>query len=135
MNLAKTDRLKRNYERAVALTQQLVQIPSVYRPEDPEGNEEKVANFTANYLRELGIDVYVEEVEPGRPNVIGVIDSGKPGKTLIFEGHTDVVTEGDRGSWKYDHLLSQHPYDLRRSVFYPVSRNQSHRSSKVIRML
>ncbi|SFE44597.1 succinyl-diaminopimelate desuccinylase [Lentibacillus persicus] len=102
MTTIKTDRLKRDYERAVALTQQLVRIPSVYRPEDPKGNEEEVASFTADYLRDLGIDVYVEEVEPGRPNVIGVIDSGKPGKTLIFEGHTDVVTEGDRESWNYD---------------------------------
>ena len=56
----------------------------------------------ADYLRSLSIDVYVEEVAPGRPNVIGVVDSGKPGKTLLFEGHTDVVTEGDREAWTYD---------------------------------
>lgn len=102
MNLAKTARFERDYERVVSLTQQLVQIPSVYRPEETGSNEEKVAHFTADYLRGLGIDVHVEEVEPDRPNVIGVIDSGKPGKTLVFEGHTDVVTEGDRGSWQYD---------------------------------
>ena len=24
------------------------------------------------------------------------------GKTLLFEGHTDVVTEGDRDAWTYD---------------------------------
>jgi len=102
MNLTKSNRIKRDYERVVSLTQQLVRIPSVYRPEDPDSNEEKVAHFVADYIRNLGIDVHVEEVAPGRPNVIGVVDSGKPGKTLLFEGHTDVVTEGDRERWKYD---------------------------------
>lgn len=100
--LTQQARLDRDYQRAVSLTQQLVRIPSVFRPEDPDANEEKVAHFVADYLRELGIEVFVEEVAPGRPNVIGVVDSGKPGKTLLFEGHTDVVTEGDRASWTYD---------------------------------
>ncbi|SES91673.1 succinyl-diaminopimelate desuccinylase [Oceanobacillus limi] len=103
MKLVKEDQVRRDYERVVSLTQQLVRIPSVYRPEDPDGNEQKAATFVANYLKNIdGIDVHVEEVAPGRPNVIGVVDSGKPGKTLLFEGHTDVVTEGDRSAWKYD---------------------------------
>ncbi|MGP4106025.1 M20 family metallopeptidase [Virgibacillus sp. L01] len=102
MNEVKTDQIKRDYERVVSLTQQLVRIPSVFRPEDPDANEEQVAQFVAKYLRNIGIDVHMEEVAPGRPNLVGVIDSGKPGKTLLFEGHTDVVTEGDRSSWKHD---------------------------------
>jgi succinyl-diaminopimelate desuccinylase len=95
-------RFTRDREEVISLTQQLVRIPSVYRPGVEGGNEEKVAHFVADYLRSLGIEVHVEEVEPGRPNVIGIIDSGKPGKTLLFEGHTDVVTEGDRDSWTLD---------------------------------
>jgi succinyl-diaminopimelate desuccinylase len=95
-------RFTRDREEVISLTQQLVRIPSVYRPGVEGGNEEKVAHFVADYLRSLGIEVHVEEVEPGRPNIIGIIDSGKPGKTLLFEGHTDVVTEGDRDSWTLD---------------------------------
>lgn len=102
MGALAAERRRRDYERAVFLTQQLVRIPSVYRPGDPDGNELKVANFVASYLRSIGIKVHMEEVFPGRPNVIGVLDSGKPGKTLIFAAHTDVVTAGDRKSWKYD---------------------------------
>src|ERR687895_420271 len=42
----------------------------------------------------------VEEVAPGRPNVVCVIEGGAgPGPTLLFEGHTDVVTEGDPAEW------------------------------------
>lgn len=86
----------------VRLTQQLVQIPSVFRPGQPDGNEERVALFVADYLRSMGLQVFYEEVVPGRPNVIAFYDSGRPGKTLLFEAHTDVVTEGDRDKWSYD---------------------------------
>ena len=89
-------------QEVVRLTQELVRIPSVYRPEQPGGNEERVALFVADYLRNMGMQVYYEEVVPGRPNVIAIYDSGKPGKTLLFEAHTDVVTEGDRDAWSYD---------------------------------
>lgn len=98
----KQARLLRDGKEVVELTKKLVKIPSVYRPGIEGGNEEKVAQFTADYLRGLGIEVHIEEVEPGRPNVIGIVDSGRPGKTLLFEGHTDVVTEGDRDAWTYD---------------------------------
>ncbi|AUD13055.1 MULTISPECIES: M20 family metallopeptidase [unclassified Planococcus (in: firmicutes)] len=99
----KSDSYTRDRKAVIELTQQLVQIPSVYRGEGVEGgNEEKVANYVAEHLKGIGIETHIEEVVPGRPNVIGIIDSGKPGKTLLFEGHTDVVTEGDRKAWKYD---------------------------------
>jgi succinyl-diaminopimelate desuccinylase len=86
----------------IALTQNLVRIPSVYRPNQPDGNESKVAYYIYDYLKKLGLEVHIEEVVKGRPNVIGILDSGKPGKTLLFEGHTDVVTEGDHTAWSYD---------------------------------
>lgn len=92
----------RDREAVIQLTKELVQIPSVYREGEPDGNETKVAMYVADYLRSIGIETHVEEVVPGRPNVIGVVDSGKPGKTLLFEGHTDVVTEGNRDAWTYD---------------------------------
>lgn len=95
-------RVLRDSKRVIELTRKLVRIPSVYRPNQPDGNEEKVAAFVADFLKDLGLEVHVEEVVPGRPNVIGILDSGVPGKTLLFEGHTDVVTEGDRSLWKYD---------------------------------
>lgn len=97
----------RDREAVINLTTDLVRIPSVYRENDPYGNETKVALYVAQYLRDRGIETHVEEVVPGRPNVIGIVDSGKPGKTLLFEGHTDVVTEGDKDAWKYDPFSAQ----------------------------
>lgn len=102
MSIELTETYKRDREAVIQLTKELVQIPSVYRENDPEGNELKVATYVANYLQEIGIETHIQEVVPGRPNVIGIVDSGKPGKTLLFEGHTDVVTAGNLDAWDYD---------------------------------
>ncbi|WP_462413617.1 M20 family metallopeptidase [Neobacillus sp. Marseille-QA0830] len=96
------ERFLRDSQRVIDLTQKLVRIPSVYRPNKPDGNEQKVALFTADFLKRLGLEVHIEEVAAGRLNVIGILDSGIPGKTILLEGHTDVVTEGDRSQWNYD---------------------------------
>lgn len=98
---------ERDREDVIRLTQQLVRIPSVYRPGQPDGNEAQVARFIYEFLREMGLEVHLEEVQPGRPNVIGILDSGQAGKTLLFEGHTDVVTEGDPSAWEYDPFEAQ----------------------------
>lgn len=42
-------------------------------------------------MRELGLQVHVEEVATGRPNVIGVLEGPVPGPTLMFCGHLDTV--------------------------------------------
>jgi len=95
-------RYLRDREAVLNLTTNLVRIPSVYRENDSDANETKVAIYVAQYLKDIGIETHIEEVVPGRPNVIGIVDSGKPGKTLLFEGHTDVVTEGDVNLWEHD---------------------------------
>ena len=85
-------------EHLVRLTQDLIRIPSVRR----EGEkEERVALFLSHLLEEEGLDVVVETVEPGSPNVIAVLHGQSEGPCLMFEGHTDVVTEGDVSEWKY----------------------------------
>ena len=58
--------------------------------------EEGAARLVAHQLRDFGWTPEIDLVAPGRPNVIAVVDGGRPGPTLMFEGHTDVVTEGDR---------------------------------------
>ena len=88
-------------EELVRLTRELVRIPSVYRPEQPDGNEARVARFVADYLERAGFEVRVEEVAPGRPNVWAVWEGDRPGKTLLFEAHTDVVTEGSAEDWDH----------------------------------
>ena len=66
-------------EALVRLTRELVHIPSVYRPEQPDGNEAHVARFVADYLERAGFSVGTEEVAPDRPNVWGVWEGERPG--------------------------------------------------------
>jgi succinyl-diaminopimelate desuccinylase len=84
----------------VRLTQELVRIPSVHAPEAGR-SEAPAAALVAQTMRDFGWQVEVEEVAPGRPNVIGTIEGGLPGPTLLFEGHTDVVTEGALDGWSF----------------------------------
>jgi succinyl-diaminopimelate desuccinylase len=85
----------------VALTRALVRIDSVVRPGEPSGNETRVAEYLAGELRRRSLDVRVDEVVPGRPNVVADWRTGRPGRALLLEGHTDVVTEGDPAAWTY----------------------------------
>lgn len=78
--------------------QELTQIPSVWKPELGTG-EEPAARWVEARCCELGLETHFEIVQPGRPNVIA-LHRMAPGPTLMFEGHTDVVTEGDPAVWR-----------------------------------
>ena len=89
-------------DEVVELTRALVRIPSVYRPGDPDATEARVAAFVLAWFRREEFQVEVQEVAPGRSNVIGWIGEKAPGrKSLLLEGHTDVVTEGDPSGWSW----------------------------------
>jgi succinyl-diaminopimelate desuccinylase len=81
----------------IRAVQALTRIPSVWKPETGEG-EEFAARWVEARCRELGLETHFQVVAPGRPNVIArhVMAAGP---TLMFEGHTDVVTEGDPALW------------------------------------
>ena len=89
-------------EELVSLTRDLVRIDSVIRPES-NGTERDVVRFIADWIRrELRIEPLVQEVETGRQNVVATLDSGVRGPCLMLEGHTDVVSEGNRAAWTHD---------------------------------
>ena len=64
--------------------------------------ETPAADLVAGLMRGFGWHVTVTEVAPGRQSVVGVIDGTASGRTLMFEGHVDVVTEGDPATWSFD---------------------------------
>ncbi|PYM69695.1 MAG: peptidase M20 [Candidatus Rokuibacteriota bacterium] len=89
-------------DEVVELTRALVRIPSVYRPGETGANEAEVASFVEEWFRREGLPVEVQEVAPGRPNVLSWIGEKGPGRRcLLLEGHTDVVTEGDAAEWTW----------------------------------
>ncbi len=88
-------------DEVVALTQRLVRIPSVFRPGEPDANERAVAHAVAEWCRGEGLAIEVQDVAPGRPNVVATLEGAPGGPTLCLEGHTDVVTEGDPRAWRH----------------------------------
>jgi succinyl-diaminopimelate desuccinylase len=85
----------------IELTRELVRIPSVIRPGDPTATEAAVARYIEAWLTKRGFDLEVQEVAPGRPNVIAWLGEAHSGRCLLLEGHTDVVTEGDPAEWTH----------------------------------
>jgi acetylornithine deacetylase len=53
--------------------------------------EGAIADLIARELRGIGLGVELQDVCPGRPNVVGVLDGRTPGRSVMFCGHIDTV--------------------------------------------
>ena len=98
---------------AFSFLQKLVQQPSL------QGNEAGVQAVVIDKLKELKLEI--DRWDPsfdelaahpyfvasrnsyaGSPNVVGVLRGQGGGKSIILNGHIDVVPEGDRTKWEED---------------------------------
>jgi acetylornithine deacetylase len=64
----------------------------------PTGEEHAMAEHMARLFHEMGLHVQWQEVEEGRPNVLGTWRGSGGGKTLMFNGHMDTSYSG-REPW------------------------------------
>lgn len=69
--------------------------------ENPPGNEKESAQITAAFCEDLGLDVSLHEIDPGRPSVVARWRGGD-GPTLTYCSHIDVVPAGDPALWADD---------------------------------
>ena len=77
---------------AIELLKSLVRINSVNPSLVPGApGEAEITEHIGEFLRGLGLETRVEEVEPGRPNAVGVLKGTGGGHTLMLNGHTDTV--------------------------------------------
>lgn len=83
-------------KRLVELACSLVDTPS------PTGSEEAIATRVAGVCEEIGLRVAWQEVEDGRPNVLGVLEGSGGGSVLMFNGHMDTSYSGQE-----EHLKSR----------------------------
>ena len=81
---------------ATDLLRELIRIPSVNPDGDPgttRTGERECASFVADFLQGCGAEASIEEIVPGRPNVVGRFPSQAKGKPrLLFAPHTDTVS-------------------------------------------
>lgn len=62
------------------------------RVESPTGDTAEVARLYARRLEEIGMEVEVlDEAFPATPIVIGRLSGGRPGPTIVLNGHLDTV--------------------------------------------
>jgi acetylornithine deacetylase len=77
----------------VDILRQLVCIESVNPSLVPGGSgEAEIASFVARVLGDAGIEIRLQEVAPGRPNVIGRLPGSGGGRPLILNAHLDTVS-------------------------------------------
>ena len=79
-------------DRLVGMAVEAVSISS------PTGNEDEMGAYMRGVLESIGLRVVWQEVEEGRPNVIGTLPGAGAGKSLMFNGHLDTSYSG-REPW------------------------------------
>jgi succinyl-diaminopimelate desuccinylase len=79
----------------VQLLRELVRAPSV------NGDEAGPARIVAERLAAGGIKAHLDEVAPGRPNVLAELGEGA-GPTLLWNAHLDTVPVGNVTAWTAD---------------------------------
>ena len=102
------------------LLSELVKINSVNPSLVPgAAGEAEVAGYIHEWMEALGLETRLYDVEPGRPNVVGVLRGESGGRSLILNGHTDTVGvdyyEGDHFNslTKGDRLYGRGSFDMK----------------------
>ena len=81
-----------NKDRLIPFTQELIREVSI------SGEEQGVVSRIQSEMLSLGFDeVMIDELG----SVIGIINGTRPGKTLLLDGHCDIVG-AEAADWKYD---------------------------------
>lgn len=81
----------------VSLLQQLIRIPSVNPDNAPgtdQSGEETLAIFLSGWLESIGAEVVLEEIKPGRPNLIARFAPRDGRPRILFGPHLDTVGVG-----------------------------------------
>jgi len=63
--------------------------------------EHAVATKLHDKFKKDGIDSFLQEVYPGRPNVVGILDGGLPGPNIVFNAHIDTIPPANDEQGKF----------------------------------
>ena len=77
-----------NQERLIKLACNLIDIPST------TGEERKCAEFLVDHMKEIGLEVKLQEITDTRGNAIGLLRGDGEGPVLMFNGHLDTAATG-----------------------------------------
>ena len=77
----------------ISFTAELIRLPGI------SGDEKDVAACVRRKMEELGYD---EVIVDKYGSVLGILNGENPGPTLLFDGHMDVVSEGNPDDWSHE---------------------------------
>jgi acetylornithine deacetylase len=104
------EKIDQSRDKAVAFLRDMVVIPSV------TGDEAQIQKFLSNYMTRMGLDVDMWETDwealkkhpgyrpvdrgyEGRPNIVATWKGTGGGRSLLLNGHTDVIPVGGGEGW------------------------------------
>jgi len=91
--------VEQNRDEIIDFAIRLIETPSY----NPPGDEIAVAKVAEEQLRNLGLeDLMILEPKPNRANLICTFDTGRPGKSLILNGHLDTKPPVPLEAWNTD---------------------------------
>jgi len=107
------DNIEKDRGEIVDFLQRLIRIPSVTE------HEAEIQSFIADKMNQLGLHIALwepnlEELREapgyvpvkagyeGRPNLVGLLKGEGGGRSLIFNGHVDVIPPEPKGAWTID---------------------------------
>ena len=91
-------------EEIIELASDLIRQPSLTNQEGP------AVDYMTNWYEDHGFDeIHVQEVQPGRRQVIGIMKGDGSGKSMMFNGHLDI---DPFNLYNYIKLMSSKGYDL-----------------------
>ena len=76
----------------ISLLGDLVRLNSINSHYPGGPGEKEMATFVRGYLDGIGLETWVQEPLPGRPNVIARLPGKDPTRRLILEAHLDTVS-------------------------------------------
>lgn len=103
--LAEVDRLVPELLEAVQAAVRIASIEPKYPGQDYDalvGRESEVARLVARVYEQAGAEVEVFALEEGRDNACGVVRGAGGGRSLLYNGHIDVVPPGNPALWTDD---------------------------------
>ena len=107
------DMIDQKHDHAIEFLQKIISIPSV------TGDELAIQQHLGAYLEGLGLDVDMWETDweelkkhpgyrpvdqgyEGRPNIVATLKGSAGGRSLLLNGHTDVIPIGRKEGWSVD---------------------------------
>ncbi|MCV3240739.1 ArgE/DapE family deacylase [Mesorhizobium sp. ZC-5] len=104
------DKIDASQDEAIDLLRKMVAIPSV------TGDEAAIQEFVSSYMKKVGLEVDMWDTDwdelkkhpgyrpvdrgyQGRPNIVGTLKGTGGGRSLLLNGHTDVIPVGNGEGW------------------------------------